>query len=404
MRIDDALLLSVRMFKARAMRTFLTVLGMSVGVGAVLFLVSIGYGLQNALLERITTSDSLLTLDVMETKKSVIPLSAQVVEEITKTENVSEVSPAAQLTSQGVFKSVGFDVPIIATKPSFFRLGGMRLKSGEIFSDENRSGVVVTSAFASVLGDESSLLGKEISFSFFYTNPEETQEGMKEAQETLSAEVSSSEQYVITGIIEGEESFAYVHLDSLNTEKIARYSMLKVKSASNSSMGNIRDFIEEKGFVVSSLSDTVDQANKIFSIVQMILLSFGIIALVVSAIGMFNTMTIALLERTEEIGIMKSIGAFNFDVSLLFVLESTIMGFLGGLGGVLLGQLGGEALNFLFNVIATRFGGQSVDLFYSPGWFVGLIVLIGSGVGFFTGFIPARRASKIDPLDALRYK
>jgi len=101
MRIEDAFLLSVRMFKARAMRTFLTVLGMSVGVGAILFLVSIGYGLQNALLERITTSDSLLTLDVLEAKKNVISLDTATVEDIARIPGIDEVIPAVELTSQG---------------------------------------------------------------------------------------------------------------------------------------------------------------------------------------------------------------------------------------------------------------------------------------------------------------
>lgn len=61
-------------------------------------------------------------------------------------------------------------------------------------------------------------------------------------------------------------------------------------------------------------------------------------------------------------------------------------------------------MNGLLNVIAVRFGGQAVDIFYSPMWFVALIIGLGAAVGFMTGFIPARNASKIDPLDALRYK
>jgi len=134
---------------------------------------------------------------------------------------------------------------------------------------------------------------------------------------------------------------------------------------------------------------------------------FGIVALVVSAIGMFNTMTIALLERTEEIGIMKSIGASDFTISMIsmiFVMESTIMGFLGGVGGVILGFAGGSIFNILTNMVAERFGGKAVSLFYSPTWFILAIIIFAAVVGFITGFIPARRASKIDPLDALRYK
>jgi putative ABC transport system permease protein len=166
----------------------------------------------------------------------------------------------------------------------------------------------------------------------------------------------------------------------------------------------IRDRILEAGLLVSSLSDMVEQAYQVFGVIQIILMMFGIIALIVSAIGMFNTMTITLLERTEEIGVMKSIGASNMAVSLMFMTEATIMGLLGGVGGVVIGYLGGEVFNVAINLIASRFGGESVDLFYSPSFFVIGIIIFASVVGLFTGVVPARKASSIDPLDALRYK
>lgn len=131
---------------------------------------------------------------------------------------------------------------------------------------------------------------------------------------------------------------------------------------------------------------------------------FGIIALLVSAIGMFNTMTIALLERTEEIGIMKSIGASDMTIYIIFVMESTIMGFLGGIFGIVIGSIEGAIFNTLVNLIATHFGGEKVSLFYSPLWFVLTILAFSAFVGFTTGVIPARRAAKTDPLEALRYK
>jgi putative ABC transport system permease protein len=196
----------------------------------------------------------------------------------------------------------------------------------------------------------------------------------------------------------------YINYKSLENIQVQKYDRVKIKCVSNSEMNNIRDKIMEKGFIVSSLSDTVDQANQVFSIIQIILMCFGIVALVVSAIGMFNTMTIALLERTNEIGIMKSIGASNLSISAMFIMESAVMGFLGGLGGVLIGLLGGRFFNFLINTLAKRLGGESVSLFYSPLWFVILIILFAGVVGLFTGIVPARRASKIDPLDALQYK
>ena len=88
----------------------------------------------------------------------------------------------------------------------------------------------------------------------------------------------------------------------------------------------------------------------------------------------------------------------------MFLTESTLMGLLGALGGVVLGMLEGEVLNLMINLIAQRFGGESVDLFYSPLWFITTVILFGAVVGFSTGVFPARKASSIDALEALRYK
>lgn len=404
MRFIDLFKLSTRMFKARTSRTLLTIFGMSVGIGAILFLVSFGYGLQKTLLERITTADSLLTLDVMEAKSGLVSLNGEMIEKIKKIPGTDEISPAFQVSAQGRIDDTSSDLMVKGVKPSFMRLGGIKVAQGEKLSDENKEGVLMSLSSVEIFGikkeESGSIIGKEITFSFLISKEENIEEGLQSNFE----KVDSDKKYKIIGIIDGEEGVVYANSDSLSELKIERFSQLKVKCASQAVMGGIRDKILEQGLLVSSLSETVDQANKIFGIMQIILMLFGIIALVVSAIGMFNTMTIALLERTEEIGIMKSIGASDGAVSMMFIMEATIMGFLGGLGGVLLGLLGGQVFNRIINFIAARFGGEAVNLFYSPLWFIATIVIFAAVVGFITGVIPARRASKIDPLDALRYK
>lgn len=405
MRFIDLFMLSTRMFKARTSRTLLTILGMGIGISAVLFLVSFGYGLQKTLLERITTSDSLLTLDVAEAKSGEISLNSEMVEKIKNISGVNEVSPAFQLTAQGHVDDISADLSAIGVKPSYLKLGGFRINKGETLSSEKTNNVVITSAVGQVFGhqDATEMIGREITFSFFIPEESTGQAGEGDLQNKLE-KVESGTKYKIVGIIEGEENTVYINSESAGELKINKFSQVKVKSESQQAMAGVRETIEKEGLMVSSLSETVDQANQIFRIVQIVLFMFGIIALVVSAIGMFNTMTIALLERTEEIGIMKSIGASDMGISLMFVMESSIMGFLGGFGGVLIGLLGGEIVNRLINFVASRFGGEAVRLFYSPLWFIFAILLFSAFVGFITGFAPARRASKIDPLDALRYK
>jgi putative ABC transport system permease protein len=418
MRFIDLFKLSTRMFKARTSRTLLTVLGMSIGIGAILFLVSLGYGLQKTLLEKITTADSLLTLDVSEAKSGAVTLNKDMIKNLEALPGVEEVSPAFQITTQGRIDDLSADLVTIGSKPSYLELGGYKATIGKLISDDDPEGVVISSAVAQVFNqDAASMIGKEISFSFFVpksnsdsntdTNANADADVNSQSQgedQTALDRVESDKKYNIIGVIDGQDNVVYINSASLDNLNIDEYGQVKVKAHSSGEMATIRDTILGYGLLVSSLSDTVDQANQIFNVIKIILMLFGIVALVVSAIGMFNTMTITLLERTEEIGIMKSIGASDMGISAMFFMESAIMGFLGGVAGISLGWLLGQGFNVIINFVAAKFGGESVSLFYSPTWFVVSILVFSGVVGFFTGFVPARRASKIDPLDALRYK
>jgi putative ABC transport system permease protein len=400
MKFVDLFKLSTRMFKARTSRTLLTVLGMSVGIGAILFLVSLGYGLQKTLLEKITTADSLLTLDVSESKSASVIIDNAMVEKIQAISGVEKVSPSFQVKAQASLADVLTDVTVIGTNPTFVKLGGLKLAEGESLDDNQPNGVVVNTSIVKIFGKTNeAVIGQDITFTFF-VSPEGNEGGEKKE----SKEIKSDIIYKIIGVTESEENVVYINSKSLDVLNINRYNQIKVKTRSNGEMIQVRQEIEKMNLLVSSISDTVDQANQVFRVIQIILMSFGIVALVVSAIGMFNTMTIALLERTEEIGIMKSIGASDLGISMMFIMEATIMGFLGGLVGVILGWIGGWAINMAINFIAVRFGGEAVTLFYSPLWFVMTIIIFAAVVGMMTGVVPARRASKIDPLDALRYK
>lgn len=406
MRFTDLLILSTRMFKARTSRTILTILGMSIGIGAILFLVSMGYGLQKTILERITTSDSLLTLDVTEDKSSGAVLNKESLEALRNISGVGEMSPSFQLSAKGKIDGLTADLALTVTDPTFMRLSGMKMNQGVAINDNNLQGVVISSMVARIFGkNEDELIGKELLVSISKTADSETT-----APDSSSGSAGgglaeySSKSFVIIGTTEGEDNSVYVNSGALGDLDVDHFDQVKMKCNNSKDMAFVREQIIGKGFLVSSISETVDQANKIFGIVKFVLMLFGIIALIVSAIGMFNTMTIALLERTEEIGIMKSIGASDSMVSMIFIMESTMMGFLGGIVGVAIGWIEGQIFNGAVNVLAHYFGGEKVNLFYSPLWFVVSILVFSAFVGFVTGVIPARRASRIDPLDALRYK
>ncbi len=404
MFVLDNIRLSTRNFKTRKLRTFLTVLGISVGIGTTLFLVSLGYGLQKVLLEKIAKSDALLTLDVATTNAEVIKINKQVIDDFAKIPNVIEVSPVQMVLSQFKVGDVTSNIKLSATNGAFFRLGGIEMLAGESYKEDKEAKIILSTGALTSLGIDSpeQSLGQEVNITLVI--PQEDQDNKQEL--LMDNEVIPLDQkFIISGIVEdSSESSGFIPSGWTGGLTPDAYDEVKVKINDQSNLEAVRHAIIEGGFSVLALTDTVDQANKIFSIIQIILALFGIVALTVSAIGMFNTMTIALLERTNEIGTMKAIGASNREIQFLFLTESLAIGFLGGVGGVIIGFGGSYLANFAFNLLAKNLGGQTVQIFYTPIWFIIFILSFSAIIGFITGIYPATRASRLNPLVALRYK
>lgn len=399
MKFIDTLSLSTRMFRTRPLRTFLTILGVSVGIGTVLFLVSLGYGLQKAILAKITTADSLLSLDVSPGAEDLIVINQSDVDAISKISEVTEISPVINLSSQISMDDLTGDGLVYAVDSSYFRLSGLKVDQGREIQEGDNYEAVISSAGAKLFDFEpAEIIGKEFSLNLFVPIESDQQ------TEEIKAH-KREEKYKIIGVVSDDSSnFIFIPRQTINDLGISQYNQLKVKISDSSQMEAVRSKIIEMGFLVSSLSDTIDQANKIFRIIQIILALFGLVALIVSAIGMFNTMTIALLERINEIGIMRAIGISRSDVRKLFLFESIMMGFLGGVGGIIIGMIGGYLANFGINILAKTFGGQALNMFYYPPWFIMFIIVFSIVIGFLTGVYPSIRASKLNPLSALRYK
>ena len=401
MLIFDILRLSTRMFRTNRSRTILTILGISVGIGAILFLVSLGYGLQFLILNRITTSDALLSLDVNTGDLSNLKLNSETIKEIKLIPGVDKVSPLVSSQAQMMVDDIASELVINFADREYFKLDGTKLKQGNFYTDtpQDKYKIIISSSALKLFNlNEQEAFDKDIKFILF--TPE------AEGEESIIRDfIELPQAYRVVGIID-EDSSNYVYMALANSAnlEIKNYSKLKVKVDSDENLNSVRSAIFEKGFMVSALSDIIEQANQIFKIVQIVLASFGIVALIVSAIGMFNTMTIALLERTQEIGVMKALGAASIDIWKMFLAESVIIGFFGGMGGIIIGMAGGEAFNYALNLLAGAMGGDKIDVFYTPFWFIFLIMVFSTFVGFITGFYPARRAARINALEALRYK
>lgn len=402
MQIKDIAMLSTRMFKTNPSRTWLTILGMGVGTGAVVALVGLGFGLQSIILERIVFGETLLSLNVANPPSLVVKLDQTTIDEFAALDTVKDVSPMVSFPTLLTYEGLTGNAFLQGMRPSYFLYTGGKALEGELFSDEtaaeDRNQIVISQALLKLFGVENpaEALGKQVTFRVFVP-----QEGTEE-----KTEVALTKQYTIKGVTADEASLvAIMTLDEFTTHfQVPHYERAQVRVLDSEFLGATQDIIIEKGFVVTALSKTVDQANKIFQGIQAVLAVFGGIALTVSAIGMFNTMTVTLLERTAEIGVMRTIGASSQDIVILFVAEAIIVGLLGGVVGIAIGVGIGMFFNGLLSVAASNFGGESVRIFKYPFLFLAFITAFSGIVGLITGLFPARRAAKINPLDAIRYK
>lgn len=395
-------MLSTRMFKTNPSRTWLTILGMGVGTSAVVALVGLGFGLQGIILDKIVLGDSLLSLNVTNPASKAVVLDQPTVDAFAADPLVKDVSPMVNFAASITLGGLTGNANVQGLSASYFLYTGTKVETGEGFSDktaaEDANTVIITSAMLKLFGIENpeDAIGKILTMRVFVP-----QEGS-----TQITEVSLDKEYKVKGVSTDEGNLAAIMtLDEFRSHfTVPFYDRVQVRVVDTKALVPIQETIIAKGFSVTALSKTVEQANKIFQGVQAVLAVFGGIALTVSAIGMFNTMTVTLLERTAEIGVMRTIGASATDIVILFVVEASIVGFLGGLVGILIGGGVGLFANGLLTVAASKFGGQSVAVFAYPLPFLAFIMIFSSLVGFTTGLFPARRAAKINPLDAIRYK
>ena len=396
LRFGELFRLSLRVFRQKPMRTFLTVLGMAVGIATVLFLVSLGYGLQYILIGRlVTTEDSLITMEAYYPSEANLSINERVIEELAKEEDIAEVSPVAEFSAELSGKNSSTTIVSIGARvvdENYYRLTGLSPDIGVPPSGNNKT-AIITGQTASLinLATSTQSIGEEILLKVFYQND----------FDGTSEEIRPKSEVKIGGIISDESEPPLIIIFSSMLEKSpTNFNSVLVKAKSAEVLEKLKDNLIEKGFIVSARIDLVNQAKKILNIITITLGVFGITALIVSAIGMFNTMIVGFLERIYEIGILKSIGATDSDIKKLFLMESSIMGLTGGLSGIIIGYSLGQTANFVLSFIAQRLGGKPFDLFITPAWFIILIVFLSILIGFISGYWPARKAAGLSPKEA----
>jgi putative ABC transport system permease protein len=389
----DIIRLSFGNLRRNLLRTVLTVSGVVVGISTIVFLVSLGFGLQNLVLGKVVNLDALTLLTVNKSQKEGVNLDANAVDKFKSISGVTSVSPILNYPAQVELGEGYGDTPVYGVIPQYLTLEDIKTDYGsKSFSGDEAAEALISTGTLKSLGvtDYTTNIGKEMTLKIF--------QGNNKTDNIVKVKIIG---------VSVDEANKYVYLPLKIVDKSNEgvlYNSIKIKTKTEAGTDEVRKTVESMGYPTSSIQKKVNDIKYIFSIIQLVLGGFGMIALMVAAIGIFNTLTIALLERTHEIGIMKAIGGRNRDVALVFTAEASMIGFFGGTIGLAGGWLMGILINALINFVATSVDGTANTLFYTPFWFAAFVVSFALIVSTVAGIMPATRAAKLDPLEALRYE
>jgi ABC-type antimicrobial peptide transport system permease subunit len=373
------------------MRSALTILGIAVGIATIVFLVSLGYGLQDLSIKRVASIEAVTTVNVSAGK--VAAPDKAFVEKYKNDPRIEKVVVVNSVPIKVSLEGKVLDGVASVVPTDFFNLEGLKPESGTFYGVGESKGVAISTGLAKGLNVASSnAVDKSLAFKLFVRNK-------NSAVNTIEENLK-----VVGTYLDDSTVAAYITPDLLDKTGELDVSQVKLKVGKRENLVPLKNEIENAGYGVASVADTIGQLDSVFRIIQIVLAVFGGVALIVASIGMFNTMTIALLERTRDVGIMKATGTDDKTVYLIFLSEAIIISATGGVVGLTLGWLTSSFVNLTINVLAKSVGGEPVDLFLTPIVFIALMLGFSFLVGVSTGFLPARRAAKLNPLEALRYE
>ncbi|MEI6498688.1 MAG: FtsX-like permease family protein [bacterium] len=393
--------LAFRNLWSHKLRTSLTLIGIVIGISAVVFLVSFSAGIQRLVTSQITNGDAYSLIDVGTGNSQVVKLNDDLLSKIHDIQGVKQIEATTNFGGKAKKDGQAMDIAVFGiSSGTYLDWSGTKIRWGQNLKTEQQSAneVIINTSYAAFVTNEApeSLIGQKIIYDLVLP---------KELSPTGEAQIFPNIESTILGIIKNDASPS-LYSDSSNFLNAGAngYSQLKVMIDNKDNISEIRQKIEAYGLKTEYAGDIVTQVQQFFNVFQIILGGFGLIALIVALLGMFNTLTISLLERIKEVALMEIFGMGKNDIRNLFLTEAISLGFVGGILGILWGIILGKTANYILNIFATRAGGNTVTIFYYAPLFLVGAMIAAILVGFLTGIYPAIRASKVKPLDVLRYE
>lgn len=466
MKISDLSELAVRNLRESVLRNLLTTIGISVGVASLVAMLSLGTGLQQMFTRRLAKSGLFDTVVVSsrrdargmgrnDEQNGENPAESRVLDESARREmeklpNVAEAYPDIRFQTELHFQDKPYPPVFVSALPQSAKsndaFDGMQ---GSFFSSDAAPEAILQKSFAEeLLGKKPALgapepdvsdlarplLGKELTI--LYAQREATPQPPLRTSDASSNDGVAGAEY---SVISREQKLKIVGVSDLDPEsmrgpmrgrlfiplKLAEslhvmgmadlrelshtssdpvYGSISVRVKDPSRVQGVEDSIKKMGFSTFSILDASRSLQQVFKVLFAFLGIFGSLALTVASIGIVNTLVMAILERRREIGIMKSIGASDSDVWMLFFVEAGVMGVLGGIVGVIFGWAIGQVINFGTNIYLKRQSIPPEHFWAVPWWLAVGAIIFAVVVSLFSGLYPASRAARLDPVQALRYE
>ncbi len=391
---------------AYKMRTFLTMLGILIGVAAVVMMVAAGQTVQNEITKTFDSmGTNLIIIGPGETVSGGVrggrgrpSVSFADVDSLKGLKDVKTASYLVNFAVQAVYGSNNYGVSVAGTTPEYLEIGNWEIDKGAMFTERDlktgRPYVVIGQTIVEELFGLQDPIGKVIRlksrpFTVIGTLKEKGDGLMGDDQDNIvMMPATTFRQRIHSGFRPQYTNVAFVKTVSEDKmEAVANRIEYQLRARHHLKEGADNDF------TVRLMTDMVEKVRSVGFALSVLLASIASISLLVGSIGIMNMMLVSVTERTREIGTRKALGASNKWIMLQFLTESVMISFMGSFVGMIVGVLGSQLAGAMFE--------RQVPISL---WSVVISVTVAVVVGVASGLMPAIKAMKLDPIDALRFQ